>query len=346
MRNVNIGLVGCGRIATLVYLDVLRKLPGVSLTAVAETDTAQMEKAGRAAPQAAFYTDYRELLTNPDINAVIICLPNHMHAEAAVSAFKSGKHVYLEKPIAANTEEAATILKAWNNSNLVGMTGFNLRFNPVYMSLKKHIESGAVGEITCVRTVFSYRRREFPEWRKHRDTGGGALLDIGSHHVDLVRYALDTDITQVSATTRSHITEGDNSTCEFKTSEGVEVQSYYSITSIDEDKIEVFGTRGKLTADRLNSILRVEISDTQRTGLVSQIRSDIGLLLRSRNLKDTIFFPGKEPSFASAIGHFISSIRAGTAASPDLLDGYNSLRIVTAAEESARTGLAILIRDF
>jgi len=345
MQNVSIGLIGCGRIASLVYLNILRRTPGLGLTAIAEPDDIRRKRAGESAPRASLYKDYRDLLRHPDLDAVIICLPNDMHAEAAISSFEAGKHVYLEKPISINTVEAGKILDAWKSAGLVGMTGFNLRFNPVYLSLKKHIEAGTIGEITCVRTVFSYWRREFPEWRKHKVSGGGALLDIGSHHVDLLRYILDTDISQVSAKISSHNTEADNAVCEFKTSGGVDVQSYFSITSVDEDKIEVYGARGKLSADRFNSSLRVVISESQRPGLLPQIKSDIGSLLKSRNLKDRILFPGKEPSFEWALRHFISAVKGEVAASPDLLDGYKCLKVLAAAEESARTGSAVSIRE-
>lgn len=340
-QDVSIGLIGCGRIAGLVYLNLFKKLPGLRLVAIAEPDRERREQAGRSAPHAALYPDYKDLLRHPGLNAVIICLPNDMHAEAAISAFESGKHVYLEKPISISTYEAGKVLKAWSGANLVGMTGFNLRFSPVYLSLKKHIESGTIGEITCVRTVFSYWRREFPEWRKHRGSGGGALLDIGSHHVDLIRYILDTDMTRVSATIGSHNTEGDNAVCEFRTAGGIDVQSYFSITSIDEDKIEVYGTRGKLSADRFNSCLRVVISDSQRQGLLSQIKSDIGSLLNSENLKDRILFPRKEPSFEIALSRFVSAVMGGEKAEPDLVDGYKCLAVLEAAEESARSGRAI-----
>ena len=345
MQVVNIGLIGCGRIATLVYLNILCKSPGLSLTAIAEPDAVRRERAAKAAPRAELYTDYRDLLRNPGIDAVIICLPTQMHAEAAISAFASGKHVYLEKPIALDTSQADEILKAWNESGLVGMTGFNLRFNPVYMSLKEHIASGTVGEITYVRTAFSYWRREFPEWRKHRASGGGALLDLGSHHVDLLRYTLDAEIERVSATVRSHRTEGDNALCEFRTTGGIDIQSYLSITSIDEDKIEVYGTRGRLSADRFNSTFSIVTSDTQRPGPLSQIKSDIGSLFHCRSLKDAILFPGKEPSFTSAIEYFLSAVRGGTGVSPDLLDGYNCLKVLAAAEESAETGLVMTVGE-
>jgi len=343
-QNVSIGLIGCGRIASLVYLNILRRMPGLRLTAIAEPDDMRRETAGKSAPRAVLYADYKDLLRHQDLDAVIICLPNDMHADAAISSFEAGMHVYLEKPISINTDEAGKLLDVWNSANLVGMTGFNLRFNPVYLSLKKHIEAGTVGDITCVRTVFSYWRREFPEWRKHKVSGGGALLDIGSHHVDLLRYTLDAEMSQVSATISSRNTEGDNAVCELKTSSGVDVQSYFSITSIDEDKIEVYGTQGKLSADRFNSSLRVVISESQRPGQLQQIKSDIGSLLRSRNLKDRILFPGKEPSFELALRHFVSAVKGEVAASPDLLDGYKCLTILEAAEESAQTGRAVSLR--
>lgn len=343
MQNVNIGLMGCGRIATLVYLDLLRKLPGVNLTAIAEPDASQGERARRAAPQAVLYTDYKDLLRNPDINAVIICLPNHMHAEAAVSAFEAGKHVYLEKPVAVSRAEADEVMRAWKGSGLVGMTGFNLRFNPIYRVLKEDIESGAIGDTVFLRTVFTSSGRELPEWKKRRSTGGGALLDLASHHVDLVGYLLGDEIVRIFARTSSHVTEYDNAMLEYETSGGIHIQSYFSINSVDEDKIKVYGTRGKLSADRYNSlIVEIKSGESLRYGRLSHLRQLARSLIRNpKGFKDKILAPGREPSFETALGSFLTAVRGASEAGPDLLDGYNCLRILAAAEESARSGRMI-----
>jgi predicted dehydrogenase len=339
-QNVNVGLIGCGRIASLVYLNMLNKIPGLSLKAIAEPDTAKREKAGMSAPHAELYTDYKDLLRNPDLDAVIICLPNHLHSEAAIAAFENGKHVYLEKPIAINSTQADEVIIAWKGSGLVGMTGFNLRFNPVYRALKEDIGWGAIGDAVFMRTVFTSSGRELPEWKKRRSTGGGALLDLASHHIDLVRFILNDEITQIFARTSSHKTEDDNAMLEYETSGGIHVQSYFSINSVDEDKIKVYGTRGKLSADRYGSLnVKTESGTSRGQGRLSHIKQAVRSLLRNPGgFKDKLLSPGREPSFETAIGHFVSAVRENRGVSPDLSDGFRCITILEGAEESARSG--------
>ena len=342
MRDINVGLIGCGRIASLVYLNLLKKLPGLRLAAIAESDTAKREQAGRFAPKAALYPDYKDLLLDPHIDAVIICLPNHIHSEAAIASFENGKHVYLEKPIAINGTQGDEVIRAWKECNLVGMTGFNLRFNPLYASLKRHIEAGVIGDVICARTVFTSSGSAFPDWKKSRSTGGGALLDLGSHHVDLMRHILGNEVIQISARVRSHTTEDDNAIIEYKTSDGIEVQSYFSLHSLDEDKIEVYGARGKLLADRHNSLnVQLITPASPRQGMPARIKNSIRSLLSSPNIKDKLFAPGREPSFEIALTRFVSAVVGTGNAGPDLLDGYKCLTVLEAAEESARTGHVI-----
>ncbi|MFI5323070.1 MAG: Gfo/Idh/MocA family protein [Thermodesulfobacteriota bacterium] len=345
-QNINIGLAGCGRIASLVYLNMLNKIPGLKLIAIAESDSAIREKAGKSALDVTIYPDYNDLLGDPDINAVIICLPNHLHAQAAIAAFNNGKHVYLEKPIAVKRTEAEGVITVWKESNLVGMTGFNLRFNPLYRALKEHVKTGIIGDVTCVRTVFTSPGRALPEWKKRRSTGGGALLDLASHHVDLIQYILGNDVIEIYARVRSHTTEDDNVVLEYKTSGNIDIQSYFSINSADEDKIEVYGTLGKLTADRYNSLnVEIDTSDSAEMGRIRRLTRGIRSMLLSPNLIDKILATGREPSFELAISHFVSAMRGLQKASPDLLDGYKCLAVLEAAEESARTGRVIALQE-
>jgi hypothetical protein len=206
--------------------------------------------------------------------------------------------------------------------------GFNLRFNPLYTSLKGHIEAGAVGDVVCVRTVFTSSGRSLPEWKKSRSTGGGALLDLASHHVDLMRYILGNEVTQISARIRSHTTEDDIAILEYKTSDDIAVQSYFSISSADEDKIEDFGT-GPL-ADRYNSL---NVNYNPGVPKAGMLRISQHWSFFRPNIKDKLL-PGQRTSFNCAPPLCFG--RGGSNKGPDLLTG-TSARGVEAAEESART---------
>lgn len=344
--RINVGLMGCGRIARLVHMNTLKGMRGVRLLAVSDADEKCRDDAGRAAPGAKIFSDYRELLGYKDIDAVIICLPNSLHAEAAAEAFREGKHVYLEKPLARNTEEGERVIKTWKKSGMKGMIGFNLRFNPLYQALKNRIRSGIIGNINCVRTVFTSASRSLPEWKRSRESGGGVPLDLASHHADLVRYLLDTEIAEVYGRIESRVSEHDNASVSMRTKNGLDVQSYFSLNSIDEDKIEIYGTLGKLTADRYHS-LNVELvsSESHEHGRIGRLKDYLSSIPASPVLKDRILGTGREPSFERALGHFASSILEGAPTSPDLADGFASLCAIEAVEESARTGRTVSLRD-
>ena len=339
--RINFGLIGCGRIARLVHLAGIKKLNGVRLTAVSDTDAECADAAAAAAPGAKVYSDYSELLRDGDVDAVIICLPTFLHAASATEAFRNGKHVYLEKPLAQNTKEAAPVIEAWRKSGKTGMAGLNLRFNPIYTSLKNKIEAGMAGDINSVRTIFTSSSRSLPDWKRMRATGGGVLLDLASHHADLVRYIFGTEIAWVRAGIESRESEHDNAFIDMRTDNGISVQSYFSLNSIDEDKIEVYGTRGKITADRYNSFGAVFTPAGYNRGSAGKLADYLSSIPGSPVLKDRLLGTGREPSFELALGRFAAAVSGGFNPSPDLADALASLEVIEAAEESARTKSAV-----
>jgi predicted dehydrogenase len=158
----------------------------------------------------------------------VICLPPHLHAPSAIAAFEAGLHVYLEKPLAPTAEEGARVVEAWRRARTVGMMGFNFRFHPQAERIRQRIRSGDVGSPLGVRTVFSIVPHELPEWKRTRRTGGGVLLDLASHHVDLVQHLLDDPVVSVYATTRSLRGEGDHAAVQLMLASGAMAQIFVS----------------------------------------------------------------------------------------------------------------------
>jgi len=346
MSSLKLGLIGCGRIAQLVHINALRQLPDVELAAVAECDPKRREEASRRAPKAIALASYDELLSMPELDAVVICLPNNLHAEAAVAAMEHGKHVYLEKPIATRLDEAKNVLATWKRSNLVGMLGFNYRFNAFYQSARQHIQSGRLDELLCVRSVFSAAARTLPSWKQDRQKGGGVLLDLASHHIDLVRFLFGEEIKEVFARIWSMNSEDDNAMLQTRLVNGLLVQSFFSLSSVEEDRFEIYGQAGKLTVDRYLS-LDVGITDpTAELARLKWLGHKLRSLLHSPYLKEKIFAPGSEPSYRAALAHFATAVRMDKHASPDFWDGYKSLAVIEAAEESAKTKRVVSLVDF
>lgn len=160
---VGVGLIGCGRIARMFHLPILSGLPDARLVAVADSDPEARAAALQVAPEAVGAHDADALLELPEIDAVVICLPSHLHADAAVAAFAAAKHVYVEKPLATDLADPRRIRDAWLSSGTVGVIGFNFRFHPLHQAARRVVGNGTLGKLLAVRSVFTSAPRELPE---------------------------------------------------------------------------------------------------------------------------------------------------------------------------------------
>ena len=340
---LRLGLIGCGHIARTVHVPILLRLPMAELVAIAEPDRQRREEAARQAPGAEAREDYLELLQMPTVDAVLICLPTALHSEAAEAAFKAGKHVYLEKPVAMDAMGARRVLDAWKQADTVGMIGFNYRFNPLYQEARTWIRSGRLGEIVAVRSVFAAAPHTLPEWKQTRQTGGGALLDLASHHADLLHFFTGLEVKEVTCQTQSQNAEDDSAVIGMRLAGGLLAQTFVSLGAAEEDRFEIYGERGKLTVDRFRSV-GVEIRGPRQADATwsRKIAKNWNTLRRSPYHLQKRLAIGFEPSYQRALSHFVTTAHAWVqgerkVVSPDLADGCRSLAVIAAAEESART---------
>jgi len=199
-------VIGAGGIG-LDHLNSLTTCPRATAVAVAEKNPQRAREACARHHVPRSYADYRELLEQPDIDAVTIALPNHLHATVAIEALKARKHVLLEKPMAMNVKEAAKILDTAKSMKRVLMVAYNLRFHRHTQSARSFIDRGDLGEIYHVR-AFWLRRNGIPRigsWFTQRQfAGGGCLTDLGVHLLDASFHLLkEFDVTTVSAQTHA-----------------------------------------------------------------------------------------------------------------------------------------------
>ena len=339
MTDLPLAVVGCGRIAQRMHLKVLRDLPGVRVVALADPDPAQLDAASRIVPGAARYGDYDELFAASDAAAVVVCAPPALHAPAAAAAFGAGRHVYVEKPVATSLADAEAVLRAQRAAGTVGMVGFNYRFQPLYRALRDAL--GRVGTPVAVRTTFCTARRELPPWKRDRETGGGAALDLASHHVDLVRFLFGREVAEARARTRSVHTGDDTVALELVLDDGLVVQSLFTISGVEQDHVEVVGDAGGLVADRFDPGAGVRFVPTKRSyGRADRVREAAVLAGGAgRRLRHTLL-PEPEPSFGAALRRFVQAVATGRAPGATLEDGYRSLAVVVAAEASVGSGRA------
>jgi myo-inositol 2-dehydrogenase/D-chiro-inositol 1-dehydrogenase len=345
VNTLGVGLIGCGRIAQLVHLDLLTRLPGARLVALSDVDARRRQEASRRIPDAVALGGYERLLERDDVQAVVICLPSSLHAEATRAALDARKHVYLEKPLAVSVEEGRHVVQEWRGTDLVAMIGFNYRFSALFQAVREHVRVGRLGDHLGVRSVFSTPPRPLPAWKSDRALGGGVLLDYGSHLVDLIRFVFDQEVDEVSARLGSRGDPLGAAFLELRLADGVVVQSFFTRSGVDEDRLEIYGERGKLTVDRHRS-LEVEIATAaEHPSRLALALRGIRLMLGDPYAREKLIAPASEPSYRAALQHFVAAARDGEATKPDLLDGLKSLAVIEAAESSAAEGRTVRPHD-
>jgi predicted dehydrogenase len=198
MKEIRLGIIGLGYIGNIHLRHSLR-LKNARVAAVADISANALRKAKEIGVKKT-YINYRDLVKDPEIDAVIISLPTHMHLESAIETVEHHKDVFLEKPIARNVAEAEEIIKAARQNSARLMMGYPMRFNTSFRELKKEVTEGSLGEIEIANAKYlssgpffhraeGYAPVPVPEWWFNKDlTGGGALIDLGSHMINLLRW--------------------------------------------------------------------------------------------------------------------------------------------------------------
>jgi predicted dehydrogenase len=187
-ERLKVGIIGGGAIAQVAHLPALKKMKGVEVHAICDTDLPKARAlADRFAVKDAF-DDIEELLRYEALDAVVICSPTHLHESHIQAALSANLHVLVEKPLAMSAIGAQRILRAVEKHNRVVMVGMNHRYRPDVQIVRSFVQSGELGTIESIRGswhVFRPGRAQLG-WRQRRDqAGGGAMLDLGLSILDL-----------------------------------------------------------------------------------------------------------------------------------------------------------------
>lgn len=263
------GLIGLGYVGKIHLMNCL-KLENARLTAVADISKKALRKA-KALGVPYTYQDYNELLKNPDMDAVIIALPTHLHAESAKAAAENHKHILLEKPIARNSIEGKGILSAAQTHGVRLMIGHPDRFTEENQNLKTRIDRGELGEIQVAYATniasgpFMHRAGEdapmpVPDWWWKKElTGGGALIDLGSHKINLMRWFFGDVIGAKSYLGyRYNLEQEDYAICILRFEQGqLGIINVGWFSQQSQDRLDVYGTVGHACAGR-NSTSKIK----------------------------------------------------------------------------------------
>lgn len=194
MSLLKVGIIGCGGIANGKHMPSIKKAGYAEMTAFCDLILERAEKAAKeyGTKDAKVFTDYHELLKE-DLDAVYVCTPNRSHSFITVDALKADKHVMCEKPMAINYQEAKKMVDAAKETGKILTIGYQNRYRADSQYLKQECLEGALGDIYFARAKAT-RRRAVPTWGvflNEEEQGGGPLIDIGTHALDLTLWMMD-----------------------------------------------------------------------------------------------------------------------------------------------------------
>jgi len=326
VKKVNLGIVGLGFQGKIHLRNCLR-IGNAKVLGVADISDKALNYARKFGVKNV-YRNYEDLLKDKDLDAVILSLPNFLHMESVVRAAEEGKDIFLEKPLARNLEEGEKIVSAVEKAGVRLMMGFDLRFHPVLRELRNKIDEGYFGEVQVAEATnvsggpFSLRSDRLGPvpvsswWFEEELVGGGALLDLGSHMIDLLTwYFGEVDHVECFLKYMFNLDVEDAATCLLKFRKGplatVKV-GWFSKDFIQS--IQLCGTARNLY---------VPISGSKALGKIW------------KDLKRKVGLYNSDPYYLE-IKYFVNCLQRDENPVPSEKEGLKSLRLILSAYESYR----------
>jgi len=203
MKQIKAAIFGTGFIGR-VHLDAVRRLEGVEVAALADTNVEVAQRLGTGFALATVAADYRAILNDPAIDAVHICTPNSQHFAMTKDALKAGKHVACEKPLATTVEEAQELVALAAQKGVRNCVCHNLRYYPMVQQLRRMREAGELGEILSLQGAYSQDWLLYDtdwNWRIDSKVGGVSrcMADVGSHWFDMAEHVTGLRVTELCA---------------------------------------------------------------------------------------------------------------------------------------------------
>jgi predicted dehydrogenase len=323
VSTIKVGLIGGGGIVDAHIRGYRAYADLIEVAAVADVidDTARRRAAELGA---AAYTDFRQMILEADLDAVDICLPHHLHAEAIVSAAQAGKHILCEKPLCLTVEQANQVQQAVSTAGVTLMCAHNQLFLPAVTTARQLLDQGILGTVYEVRITDTFYNDFNPQnmgWRATAATsGGGELMDSGYHPTYLMLHLADGSPVEATALLSRHrlrfMDSEDSAQVLVRFDNGIVghlVTSWAYDPPPGTERFSVVGERGSLHSDGTSLTVTLRGSGSQ-----------------------TYDFEAVD-SYVSEIGHFADCLRSGTRPLHTEREGIDVLCLILAAYEGARS---------
>lgn len=328
MKKIGIGIIGLGH-SGKQHLDAYLKNPEVEVMMVSDTSAETLASVCNQYKLEGV-RDYKEIIKNQKVDLISICTPDYLHCEQVLSAVSAGKHVFCEKPLASSLSECEQIVEAVQKKKVKFLTGQVLRFAPLFLSLKKIVDSGIVGKPFFVESDYIHDIRPFMEgWRVNPQTAGDMILGGGCHPIDLLRWIAG-DVEEVYAVTnKMALTDApfpaDHMLITLKFANGVigKVQITVGCRRPYALNLGIYGTRGTLINNRLFS-------------------EDIPALEDFINLPLPV--KAEYPYYNLEIEEILNAIKEDREPSVNATDGARTVAVCLAAIESAKKNHPVTVK--
>lgn len=337
-RLVRLGIIGSGFVADF-YMDGLAEVPAARAVANYSRSAERAADFGKRRNIRRQYTDIAEICGDPEVDMVVIALPNHLHLDAVRIAAEAGKAIVCTKPLARNAEEAAEMVRIVREAGVLAGYAETEVFSPNVMKARQMIESGAIGEIISVRAREAHSGPHADHFWDAELAGGGALLDMGCHTIEAARYFFgkDVPITEVFAWGAT-LTHGDKTTGEDNAvamlkfgNGGISItEASWSAKGGMELRNEIVGTDGRL------------ITDSTATSVWGFISKPAGYLMEKADADTGFVYPipdeARHYGYQEELRHFVECYRTGAEPRETFVDGYIVNVVLDACYRSMRSG--------
>jgi predicted dehydrogenase len=335
-KRLGVAIRGAGQVA-YEHCRAIQNNPQLHLVGVCSrsAETARRLR-DQFEPGARVYEQYEEMLADPGVDVVSLCMPNYLHAREAIQAFEATKHLILEKPVAIDFEELHALRTAARRAKTRSVVSFVLRWHPMVKNLKALLERNAIGDIYYTGADYWHGiKKTFSSygWIRFKEYAGGAMITGGCHAADMARYLTGKEVDEVFAYRCKKRTDFD-----------------YDTTLVASVKFRD-GTIGKLSVslDGLHSPYQFNIDLLGTEGTIRDNRIYSKRLFPEQT--DFVTLPSGTPNsgavahhpFQQEIDNLTENILCGTPVLSDVLDACHSQEIALAIEESASTGKPVKI---
>jgi myo-inositol 2-dehydrogenase/D-chiro-inositol 1-dehydrogenase len=255
MKKIKVGVIGAGRIGKVHTETIVQSIPEAEVIAIADVNLTEAETLAKRFGIQNCSTNYKDILANPDVEAVLICSPTNTHAQYIVESAQAGKHIFCEKPIDLDLTTIKNALKVVKESGVKLMLGFNRRFDSNFRKIKEMVVAGKIGEPHILKVT---SRDPAPPPAEYVAVSGGMFLDMTIHDFDMARYIVGSEVEEVFVTAGVMVDpkigeagDVDTAVITLKFANGamgVIDNSRKAVYGYDQ-RVEIFGSKGMIKVD-------------------------------------------------------------------------------------------------